>query len=92
MADLLSPVLVRLSRHDSNPDIMLLAIRALTYLCDVFPRASVFLVRHDAIPAICQRLMAIEYLDVAEQVYLWKVNSLSNVSNGFIYGFIQKRK
>ncbi|XP_024443585.1 E3 ubiquitin-protein ligase UPL4 isoform X2 [Populus trichocarpa] len=67
MADLLSPVLVRLSRHDSNPDIMLLAIRALTYLCDVFPRASVFLVRHDAIPAICQRLMAIEYLDVAEQ-------------------------
>ncbi|KAJ4841387.1 hypothetical protein Tsubulata_011558 [Turnera subulata] len=67
MADLLSPVLVRLARHDSNPDIMLLAIRALTYLCDVFPRASVFLIKHDAVAALCQRLMAIEYLDVAEQ-------------------------
>lgn len=67
MADLLSPILVRLSRHESNADIMLLAIRALTYLCDVFPRASSFLIRHDAAAALCQRLMAIEYLDVAEQ-------------------------
>ncbi|KAF9680312.1 hypothetical protein SADUNF_Sadunf06G0108100 [Salix dunnii] len=67
MADSLSPVLVMHSRHESNPEIMLLAIRALTYLCDVFPRASIFLVRHNAIPAICQRLMAIEYVDVAEQ-------------------------
>ncbi|KAJ8899755.1 hypothetical protein K2173_019455 [Erythroxylum novogranatense] len=69
MADSLSPVLVRLARHENNPDIMLLAIRALTYLCDVFPRASAFLVRHDAIPALCERLMAIEYLDVAEQCF-----------------------
>lgn len=68
MADSLSPVLVQLARHESNPDIMLLAIRALTYLCDVFPRASGFLVRHDAVAVLCQRLMAIEYLDVAEQV------------------------
>lgn len=68
MADSFSPVLVRLARHEHNPDIMLLAIRALTYLCDVHPRSSGFLVRHDAVPALCQRLMAIEYLDVAEQV------------------------
>ncbi|WCJ34586.1 E3 ubiquitin-protein ligase UPL4 [Euphorbia peplus] len=67
MADSLAPVLVQFARHDSNPDIMLLAIRALTYLCDVFPRASTFLVKHDAVPVLCQRLMAIEYLDVAEQ-------------------------
>ncbi|KAJ9184255.1 hypothetical protein P3X46_004000 [Hevea brasiliensis] len=67
MADSLSPVLVRLARQESNPDITLLAIRALTYMCDVFPQASGFLVRHDAIPVLCQRLMAIEYLDVAEQ-------------------------
>ncbi|CAN0926806.1 E3 ubiquitin-protein ligase UPL4 [Linum grandiflorum] len=67
MADSLSPVLVRCARDESNPDIMLLAIRALTYLCDVFPRASSFLVGHDAVPALCQRLMNIEYLDVAEQ-------------------------
>uniref|UniRef100_A0A803PJB0 HECT-type E3 ubiquitin transferase n=1 Tax=Cannabis sativa TaxID=3483 RepID=A0A803PJB0_CANSA len=28
---------------------------------------SCFLLRHDAVPALCQRLMAIKYLDVAEQ-------------------------
>ncbi|CAI0471554.1 unnamed protein product [Linum tenue] len=67
MADSLSPVLVRFARDESNPDIMLLAIRALTYLCDVFPRASSLLVGHNAVPALCQRLMNIEYLDVAEQ-------------------------
>ncbi|KAJ0088161.1 hypothetical protein Patl1_32033 [Pistacia atlantica] len=67
MADSLSPVLVKLARHESNPEIMLLAVRAVTYLCDVFPRSSSLLVRHDAVPALCQRLMAIEYLDVAEQ-------------------------
>lgn len=66
-SDSLSPLLVRLARHETNADIMLLAIRAITYLCDVHPRSSAFLVRHDAVPALCQRLMAIEYLDVAEQ-------------------------
>lgn len=67
MADLLSPVLVKLAKQENNADVMLLAIRAITYLCDVFPRSSAFLVRHDAVPTLCQRLMAIEYLDVAEQ-------------------------
>ncbi|CAI9098083.1 OLC1v1034662C1 [Oldenlandia corymbosa var. corymbosa] len=67
MADSFSPLLVKLARHESNPDIMLLAIRAITYFCDVHPRASAYLVRHDAVPALCQRLSAIEYLDVAEQ-------------------------
>lgn len=68
MADTLSPILVKLARHESNPNIMLLAIRAITYLCDVHSRSSGFLVRHDAIPALCQRLTAIDYGDVAEQV------------------------
>ncbi|CAL5388021.1 unnamed protein product [Camellia sinensis] len=67
MADSVSPILVKLARHENNPNIMLLAIRAITYLCDVHPRSSGFLVRHDAVPALCQRLIAIEYLDVAEQ-------------------------
>lgn len=67
MADSVSPILVKLARHENNPNIMLLAIRAITYLCDVHPRSSGFLVRHDAVPALCQRLIAIECLDVAEQ-------------------------
>ncbi|KAL5546226.1 hypothetical protein UlMin_005913 [Ulmus minor] len=65
--DALSPYLVKFARHETNPDIILLAIRAITYLCDVYPRSSGFLVRHDTVPALCQRLMVIEYLDVAEQ-------------------------
>ncbi|KAK4749343.1 hypothetical protein SAY87_026792 [Trapa incisa] len=67
LADSLSPILVKLAKDSANPDIMLLAVRAITYLCDVFPRSSVFLVRHDAIHALCDKLMAIDYLDVAEQ-------------------------
>ncbi|WJZ93270.1 hypothetical protein VitviT2T_012223 [Vitis vinifera] len=65
--DSLAPVLVKHAKHESNPDIMLLAIRAITYLCDVFPRSSGLLSRHGVVPALCERLMAIEYLDVAEQ-------------------------
>ncbi|RZC83782.1 hypothetical protein C5167_046560 [Papaver somniferum] len=63
----LSPLLVKLARHESNPDIMLYSIRAITYLVDVLPGISVLLARVDAVPAICERLMAIEYMDVAEQ-------------------------
>lgn len=68
IADSFAPILVKLATHANIPDIMLLSIRAITYLCDANPRSSGFLVRHDAVPAICQRLMVIEYLDVAEQV------------------------
>ncbi|XP_019427999.1 PREDICTED: E3 ubiquitin-protein ligase UPL4 [Lupinus angustifolius] len=66
-SDLLSPLLVKLAKHESNPDIMLFSIRAITYICDLYPRSAGFLVRHDAVPALCQRLLAIEYQDVAEQ-------------------------
>ncbi|KAJ0235097.1 HECT domain-containing protein [Hirschfeldia incana] len=67
MADTLSRVLVKLANHESNADIMLLAIRAITYLSDVYPRSVAFLVKHETLPALCQRLLTIEYLDVAEQ-------------------------
>ncbi|KVI00006.1 Armadillo-like helical, partial [Cynara cardunculus var. scolymus] len=67
MADSLSPILIKLARHESNPEIMLLSIRALTYLCDIYPRSAGFIVRHDGVTALCQRLLAIEYVDVAEQ-------------------------
>lgn len=68
MVQSLSPIVVKLSKHESNPDVMLLSIRAITYLCDIHSRASSYLVKYDAVPAICQRLLTIEYLDVAEQV------------------------
>ncbi|EPS57593.1 hypothetical protein M569_17224, partial [Genlisea aurea] len=66
LIDSFSPILVTLARH-SNPDIMLLALRAITYFCDINPRSSSFLVRHDVVPTLCERLITIEYLDLAEQ-------------------------
>lgn len=66
-SDLLSPLLVKLAKHESNPEIMLLSIRAITYICDLYPRSAGFLVRHDAVSALCQRLLTIEYQDVADQ-------------------------
>lgn len=81
--DSLAPVLVKHAKQETNPDIMLLAIRAITYLCDVFPRSSGLLSRHDAIPALCERLLAIEYLDVAEQV-------LYNLSLASDFGLFDK--
>ncbi|XP_068668606.1 E3 ubiquitin-protein ligase UPL4 isoform X2 [Aristolochia californica] len=61
------PILVTLAKHDSNPNIMLFAVRALAYLCDVMPRSAMYLVRYDAVPALVAPLLGIEYLDVAEQ-------------------------
>lgn len=68
IADTLSPILIKLAGHQSNPEIMLLSIRAITYLCDIYPRSAAFIVRHDGVSVLCKRLLAIEYEDVAEQV------------------------
>ncbi|WOK98807.1 E3 ubiquitin-protein ligase [Canna indica] len=61
------PVLVGMLNHESNPDIMLLAARSLTYLCDVQPSSCSAVVRYGAIPCFCARLLTIEYMDLAEQ-------------------------
>jgi E3 ubiquitin-protein ligase TRIP12 len=52
----------------ATPDVILLSVRAITYLCDAMPRAGDAVVRHGLLPVLCSRLLAIEYLDVAEQV------------------------
>ncbi|XP_066359646.1 E3 ubiquitin-protein ligase UPL4-like [Miscanthus floridulus] len=51
----------------ATPDVILLSVRAITYLCDAMPRAGDAVVRHGLLPVLCSRLLAIEYLDVAEQ-------------------------
>src|SRR5690349_19876144 len=52
---------------EHNPDIMLLAARALTFMADVLPTFCAAIVRHGAVPAFCARLLTIEYIDLAEQ-------------------------
>uniref|UniRef100_A0A1D1XK93 HECT-type E3 ubiquitin transferase n=1 Tax=Anthurium amnicola TaxID=1678845 RepID=A0A1D1XK93_9ARAE len=61
------PVLVGLLNHESNPDIMLLAARALTHLCDVLPSSCSAVVHYGAVSSFCARLLTIEYMDLAEQ-------------------------
>ncbi|XXG75022.1 hypothetical protein AAC387_Pa07g3615 [Persea americana] len=61
------PVLVGLLNHESNADIMLLAARALTHLCDVLPSSCSAVVHYGAVSCFCARLLTIEYMDLAEQ-------------------------
>lgn len=64
------PVLVGLLNHESNPDIMLLAARALTHLVDVLPSSCAAVVHYGAVSCFVARLLTIEYMDLAEQVIL----------------------
>ncbi|KAL0383939.1 UNVERIFIED_CONTAM: E3 ubiquitin-protein ligase UPL3 [Sesamum radiatum] len=61
------PVLVGLLNHESNPDIMLLAARALTHLVDVLPSSCAAVVHYGAVSCFVARLLTIEYMDLAEQ-------------------------
>jgi len=62
------PVLVGLLNNESNPDIMLLAARAITHLCDVLPSSCAAVVHYGAVSCFVARLITIEYMDLAEQV------------------------
>lgn len=64
------PVLVGLLNHESNPDIMLFAARALTHLVDVLPSSCAAVVHYGAVSCFVARLLTIEYMDLAEQVAL----------------------
>ncbi|CAI0434917.1 unnamed protein product [Linum tenue] len=61
------PVLVGLLNHESNADIMLLAARAITHLCDVLPSSCAAVVHYGAVSCFVARLLTIEYMDLAEQ-------------------------
>ncbi|KAJ1732388.1 Ubiquitin fusion degradation protein 4 [Coemansia biformis] len=50
-----------------NANAMLLACRCLVNLLEALPLSGPVLVRHDAIPVLCRKLLDIEYIDVAEQ-------------------------
>lgn len=60
-----------------SPDLLVLAARALTLLADVLPSSCSTIVRHDGVPALCARLLSIEYIDLAEQC-LQALEKLSN--------------
>ena len=61
------PSLVDLLNYEHNPDIMLLSTRALSYMIESIPKSARSVVHNHAIPIFCNRLMFIQYIDVAEQ-------------------------
>ena len=65
--DTLVPLLVGLLNAEHNPDIMLLASRALSHLMDLMPSWCAAVVHYEAVPLFCARLLTIEYIDLAEQ-------------------------
>ncbi|KAG5519307.1 hypothetical protein PMAC_001932 [Pneumocystis sp. 'macacae'] len=52
---------------DQNPEIVLLACRCLTNLMEALPSSISNVVYGGAIPILCQRLLEIQYIDLAEQ-------------------------
>lgn len=67
LSSLSPPEQVQFLGYEHNPELMLLAARGLTFLADVFPPAAAAIIRHGAVPALCLRLLNVEYIDLAEQ-------------------------
>eukprot|EP00339_Tiarina_fusa_P025807 CAMPEP_0117003470 /NCGR_PEP_ID=MMETSP0472-20121206/4774_1 /TAXON_ID=693140 ORGANISM="Tiarina fusus, Strain LIS" /NCGR_SAMPLE_ID=MMETSP0472 /ASSEMBLY_ACC=CAM_ASM_000603 /LENGTH=1404 /DNA_ID=CAMNT_0004704119 /DNA_START=206 /DNA_END=4423 /DNA_ORIENTATION=- len=61
------PSLVELLNYEHNPDIMLITTRALSYMIESIPKSTKLIVQNNAVPIFCNRLMFIQYIDVAEQ-------------------------
>ena len=55
------------SPFGDNPDIMLLASRCLANLMEALPQSTGTVVYSGAVPALCSKLLEIQYIDLAEQ-------------------------
>ena len=61
------PPLIQLLNMDYNPEMMLLACRAIANMTEALPNSVHIIIASGAIPVICSKLMSIEYIDLAEQ-------------------------
>ena len=52
---------------EENPEMMLLACRCIANLMEALPPSTANVVYGGAVPVLCQRLLEIHYIDVAEQ-------------------------
>lgn len=83
------PTLVEFLNYEHNPDIMLLATRALCYMIESIPKSSRSIVRNNAVPIFCNRLMFIQYIDVAEQTLQVHFTFVFFQQNIFIHTFFR---
>ncbi|GJQ15813.1 hypothetical protein GpartN1_g7604.t1 [Galdieria partita] len=61
------PALVTLLEESQCPDTMLLAARALSHMMEVLPHSASAITHHGAPSVLCNTLLSIEYIDLAEQ-------------------------
>eukprot|EP00177_Eucheuma_denticulatum_P000824 GFKZ01001487.1.p1 GENE.GFKZ01001487.1~~GFKZ01001487.1.p1 ORF type:complete len:2018 (-),score=174.68 GFKZ01001487.1:559-6612(-) len=61
------PILVDTLRNGGNTEIKILAARALTHMMEALPSSSSSIAGHGGAGPLCQNLLAIEYIDLAEQ-------------------------
>ncbi len=46
-----------------------MACRALTYMMEALPSSTATIVSHQAVPLLCSKFVALDYLDLVEQVF-----------------------
>ena len=61
------PPLIQLLNMDYNPEMMLLACRAIANMTEALPNSVGQIIGAGVIPVVCSKLMSIEYIDLAEQ-------------------------
>eukprot|EP00002_Diphylleia_rotans_P029183 TRINITY_DN592_c0_g1_i1.p1 TRINITY_DN592_c0_g1~~TRINITY_DN592_c0_g1_i1.p1 ORF type:complete len:1552 (+),score=341.65 TRINITY_DN592_c0_g1_i1:107-4762(+) len=61
------PLLGQLLNAEHNPNIMLLACRTLTHMMDVIPQTIPLAIKNEIPTSLCEKLLNIEYIDLAEQ-------------------------
>lgn len=64
---------------EENPEMMLLACRCIANLMEALPAATASVVYGGAVPVLCQKLLEIHYIDVAEQA----LSTLEKISVDF---------
>ncbi|KAL9113876.1 MAG: hypothetical protein Q9227_002010 [Pyrenula ochraceoflavens] len=71
---------------EENPDIMLLACRSLANLMEAMRNSIPHVVHGGAVPVLCQKLLAIHYIDVAEQA----LSTLHTISKDYPASIVQE--
>ena len=69
--------------EEGNPEMMLLACRCIANLMEALPQSTANVVYAGAVPILCQKLLEIQFIDLAEQALSVRVlcshrNSLAN--------------
>eukprot|EP00871_Galdieria_phlegrea_P000982 jgi/Galph1/1885/GphlegSOOS_G582.1 len=73
------PILVSLLEPTESPDTMLLAARALSHMIEALPHSAAAVAHHGAPTVLCNALLSIQYIDLAEQA----LTALDKISREF---------